>query len=374
MDSRLAIYKAPKPSYGIQKKIEFVITMIKEFMGKKKPPEEFYIFQESLDIRDIWAIQKSELLLAQFFHDQADMIQELNNRGNRKLIKHASRIVVTHDDCYLDTLELQFPKAEQYIINFVSNEMCYEQIFSLMLIEAKKHESNIIGFNYRGVNQSTGQVAVLSNLVVDGIAQVQRLLDAGVPPAKIFLKEHNFKLAITQLVITYFRDNGISINLFDNSSSSQIILQLETSAQPVEIEHEIEDDSEVEVKPETIVLGRPKAKRLTLSPAVTTGFIVGSVAGYIIGGLLAPMTLGASLLVVPILGFIVGGLIGWVATRLSKTNKANSINDDPNQIIFDQGYQYPLPCKGSEPVMDARPINEDSPKTTENLTESHQLR
>lgn len=108
------------------------------------------------------------------------------NEDNLTCEKHE---VITHDEAHLDTFEIKHnsqenidPKYQKYIINLVGNGMCYEHIIHDMKEDANALKANVIGFNLRGVGQSTGKAKSRDDLVTDGIAQVQRLLDQGVSP------------------------------------------------------------------------------------------------------------------------------------------------------------------------------------------------
>lgn len=130
--------------------------------------------------------------------------------------------VNTHDGVKLDTLEMISAKDNPYIVNFVGNGMCYEQIVNDYLDDDSSSKHNFIGFNYRGVSKSTGKATSSNDLVIDGIAVVQRLLDQGVDPAKIILKGLSLGGGIATLVAKHFHDLGIQVNLFNDRSFSSI--------------------------------------------------------------------------------------------------------------------------------------------------------
>lgn len=137
--------------------------------------------------------------------------------------------IVTHDGATLNTLEIQHPsqqhcdaKYQTYIINFVGNGMCYEQIIPTMQKDADTLKTNVIGFNFRGVNGSTGRTRSKNNLVVDGIAQVQRLLDQGVSSHNITLKAHSLGAGVASLVALHFHQLGQPINIFNDRSFSSL--------------------------------------------------------------------------------------------------------------------------------------------------------
>ncbi|CZG61245.1 TPA: Dot/Icm T4SS effector SidB [Legionella pneumophila subsp. pneumophila] len=162
------------------------------------------------------------------FDDLAVSDDTVSNYNEDELIceKHD---VITHDGAHLDTFEVRHrsqesidPKYQKYIINLVGNGMCYEHIIDDIKEDSKALKANVIGFNLRGVGQSTGKAKSSEDLVADGIAQVQRLLDQGVSPQNITLKGHSLGAGVASLVAQYFHQLGQPINLFNSRSFSTI--------------------------------------------------------------------------------------------------------------------------------------------------------
>ncbi len=148
------------------------------------------------------------------------------NEDNLTCEKHA---VITHDEILLDTLEVQHvsqkniqPKYQKYVINFVGNGMCYEHIVNEMKADAEQLQANVVGFNLRGVGQSQGRATSKDNLVTDGIAQIQRLLDQGISPQNITLKGHSLGGGVSALVAQHFHQLGKPINVFNSRSFSSL--------------------------------------------------------------------------------------------------------------------------------------------------------
>lgn len=144
------------------------------------------------------------------FDDLAVSDDTVSNYNEDDLIceKHD---VITHDGAHLDTFEVRHrpqesidPKYQKYIINLVGNGMCYEHIIDDIKEDSKALKANVIGFNLRGVGQSTGKAKSSEDLVADGIAQVQRLLDQGVSPQNITLKGHSLGAGVASLVAQHF--------------------------------------------------------------------------------------------------------------------------------------------------------------------------
>lgn len=156
-------------------------------------------------------------------------------------LRHERHTVVTHDGAALDTIEIQHvsqqalsPVYQKYVISFNCNFKCYEQLIQELQVDAKELETNIIGFNYRGVSQSksnaypdiaevnptTDHARKFQDLVTDGIAQVQRLLDAGVSAENITLYGLSIGGAVAVFVAYYFYKLGSPINVFNDRSFS----------------------------------------------------------------------------------------------------------------------------------------------------------
>lgn len=144
-------------------------------------------------------------------------------------VKCESHTVVTHDGCELDTMEIKHvsqqesePDQQIYIINMTGNASCYEGTIPELLSDAYELRCNVVGFNFRGVSKSKGVATSANDLVTDGIAEVQRLLDDGVNPEHIILKGHSLGAAVATLVAKYFHDHGQKINLFNGRSFSSV--------------------------------------------------------------------------------------------------------------------------------------------------------
>lgn len=144
-------------------------------------------------------------------------------------LTHERHTIVTSDGAELDTLEIKHSaqkatKAEyqKYIINFVGNASAYENIIDDMQEDAEALRCNVVGFNLRGVNRSSGRAKSKDDLVTDGIAQVQRLLDQGVSPQNITLKGNSLGAGIASLVAYHFHQQEKPVNIFNCRSFSSI--------------------------------------------------------------------------------------------------------------------------------------------------------
>lgn len=151
------------------------------------------------------------------------------NGYNEKELAIEWHKIITHDDANLDTIEITHKSQElietqykKYIINFPGNNSLYQNMFHQMEDDARALKANVVGFNFRGVAKSTSRATSTEDLVTDGIAQVQRLLDQGVSPQNITLKGHSLGAGIATLVAHHFHKLGQPINLFNGRSFSSI--------------------------------------------------------------------------------------------------------------------------------------------------------
>lgn len=164
----------------------------------------------------------------QVFHCDAVRDDTVSNYNEDDLVCEKHKII-THDNAHLDTFEVKHksqahiePKHQKYIINLCGNCARYECRIDDIKEDAKTLKANVVGFNFRGVGQSTGKAQSKEDLVIDGIAQVQRLLDQGVSPQNITLKGYSLGAAVATLVAQHFHQLGQPINLFNDRSFSNI--------------------------------------------------------------------------------------------------------------------------------------------------------
>lgn len=138
-------------------------------------------------------------------------------------------IVGTHDKAMLDTIELK-PVVEAlksiedqyYIVKYNGNGMHYQDRLEEFVRDANKLQSNIIGFNYRGVGNSVKQPETIQDLITDGIAQVQRLIDSGVDSKKITLDGISLGGGVATMVAHYFHKNNQPVYLWNDRSFASL--------------------------------------------------------------------------------------------------------------------------------------------------------
>ncbi len=166
--------------------------------------------------------------------DFSALFIEEPSRFDDGMLLHEHHKVVTFDGAQLDTLEIRHkvqqelePQYQTFIINFNCNFKVYEQSLVEMQENARDLQTNVIGFNYRNVGRSKGQVQLMTQLIIDGIAQVQRLLDQGISPENITLNGLSIGGGVATCVAWYFHQQGLKVNLFnDRSFSSSLKLVL----------------------------------------------------------------------------------------------------------------------------------------------------
>jgi pimeloyl-ACP methyl ester carboxylesterase len=143
-------------------------------------------------------------------------------------LKAEQLTVETHDGAKIDGVEIacyhgpKNEKSDTYVFNLVGNSMCYQQVIDEMCDDAAENKWNVIGFNLRGVAVSTGEPTAADDIVVDLIAQIQRLLDQKVSPDKIYLPGHSLGAGVAVLAADHFKKHGIVVNIMNGRSFSNI--------------------------------------------------------------------------------------------------------------------------------------------------------
>lgn len=139
-------------------------------------------------------------------------------------------VVRTHDGAVLDTFQITpgkeavKPLSERYfIVKFNGNHTLLETEYNKFERDARHTHSTVIGFDYRGVGRTSKLTPpkCFQDLVTDGIAQVQRLLDQGIDSKHITLDGMSLGGAVATLVAYHFHHKKQPVYLWvDRSFSS----------------------------------------------------------------------------------------------------------------------------------------------------------
>lgn len=188
----------------------------------------FFSFLNSSSISSSQSIGKL-VLPAQWREPQNIGEMTLNQFAHANDLLIQGGYVGTHDSAVLDTIELK-PKAESnlplrnqhFIIKFNGNGMFYQDALRDFAYDANKLNVTVIGFNYRGVGNSKKTPETFQDLVTDGIAQVQRLLDSGVDSKKITIDGLSLGGGVATIVASHFHKLGKPVYLWNDRSFASI--------------------------------------------------------------------------------------------------------------------------------------------------------
>jgi len=152
---------------------------------------------------------------------KTEQMRDLEFHYSERII---SSKVITYDNAELDTIEINHQEniSPIYIIKFNGNGFLFEDNLPQLMDDAYRLKANVIAFNYRGVGKSLKVPESINDLVTDGIAEVQQILDRKVLPKHIILDGLSLGGGVATLVAKYFHDQGIKINLFNDRSFSSI--------------------------------------------------------------------------------------------------------------------------------------------------------
>lgn len=107
-------------------------------------------------------------------------------------------------------------KDHPHLLYFNGNSGCFQDDLKMVAetLLAFEKEGNAVTarvFNYQGVLNSEGEVKIAQDLVDAGIAQVQALLDAGVPAARIVLHGISLGGSVGSNVAAHFFKKGVHL-------------------------------------------------------------------------------------------------------------------------------------------------------------------
>lgn len=221
----MAIYHVKKPKYSLWQWASYILPRV------VFPPILLWDGAKWLTNLVIGGEVGKEIVPAQnlsasyYTNERSSKLDKLAQDEDLSIDEHS---IHTYDGAALHSLEIVHEEEDEkdrnlqrYIINFNDENKCYEQTIDQMVADAKRLKCNVVGFNYRGVISSLGTIRSKDDLVIDGIAQVQRLIDQGIDPENIRLKGEGLGAGIATLVAKYFDDNKRQkLNLFNARSFS----------------------------------------------------------------------------------------------------------------------------------------------------------
>ncbi|MBA3661137.1 MAG: hypothetical protein H0W64_05395 [Gammaproteobacteria bacterium] len=136
----------------------------------------------------------------------------------------------------LDTLIIRpnhLKKNSPYVVYLCGMRGSYTHKIKQYQQRAEQYGHTAICFNYTNVGNSTGEVYNEKQLINDGKAQVQRLLDLNIPANKITLYGLSLGGAIATLIVSQFQKRGLRIRLINDRSFSKLSEALPQQLQKV---------------------------------------------------------------------------------------------------------------------------------------------
>lgn len=129
--------------------------------------------------------------------------------------------VITHDGETLNSLEI-YPmhlEANRYIIKFETPGVRCDDLLEFYAYDAIRLKARVVGFDYRK-QKIMADIKAFDSYITDGIAQVQRLLDAGALASQIVLDGFAVGAVIATRVAAHFHKLGLKLYLWNDRSFS----------------------------------------------------------------------------------------------------------------------------------------------------------
>lgn len=135
--------------------------------------------------------------------------------------------VHTHDGAILETVIIK-PRLDAalendyFIVSFNPNGSLFQDSLDELSYNAVQLSATVIGFNYRAVGRSVKPAVSLIDLAIDGIAEVQHLLDNGAKSQNIVLDGISLGGAVATLVASHFHQLNLPVYLWNDRSFSSL--------------------------------------------------------------------------------------------------------------------------------------------------------
>ncbi|PJD96131.1 MAG: hypothetical protein CK425_06935 [Parachlamydia sp.] len=134
-------------------------------------------------------------------------------------------IIETADKVKLDAMEikhpgnsLKLPQEQKWIIFLNGKNTAYEQNLENLADMCEATKANVLTANYRGVGFSEGSPSSAHDLVVDGEALVQYLLNKGVSPENILVEGWSLGGGVATQVAAYHQEKDHEMKLVNDRS------------------------------------------------------------------------------------------------------------------------------------------------------------
>lgn len=198
-------------------------------MFRYQAPDPSQLPTSVMRMRTILSSKKigAKVLPAMRRNEPLDVTEELIRIYNEYSVDLSFGSVHTHDGAILETVvvkpQLDAPLEHEYfIVCFNPNGGLFQDKLKEYSYNAVQLSATVVGFDYRGVGRSVKPPVSLIDLAVDGIAQVQHLLDNGARSQNIVLDGVSLGGAVATLVASHFHQIKLPVYLWNDRSFSSL--------------------------------------------------------------------------------------------------------------------------------------------------------
>ena len=216
-NSVLYLFTGKKPSQQTisDKRFESIFTelqkmkngnsTVKGFEGQIFQPNVFYI--KGLEYLSVSQKARLSKILPQLDESVPQPIKFFN--------------VATDDGAVLDTVEYSFANDNStYMICCNPRDVNYSLYLKDNFLKKVSEGAcaKVIAFNYRGIDRSQGLIITEEDLIVDTVAQVNRLIKKGIDASSITLYGFCLGGAVATLAAERLKSQGINVHLYNDRS------------------------------------------------------------------------------------------------------------------------------------------------------------